>query len=353
MRICYTGGGTLGHVLPALAVHQELKESPGYQCLYIGSTKRIEREAVEGEDVPFKAIASGKLRRYFSLHVIIDVFAIVIGFFQSLVILFHFKPDVLFSKGGYVSVPPVYAAHFLHIPIVSHESDADPGLATRLTSRYSNKICIAYEQARGVLPFAKTVVTGNPIRSQLRGPLRFDMKQRLGTKLPLILVTGGSQGALQINRLVWDNLDELCNRAFVYHQYGIRRNQETQHENYYATSYIGDELRELYNDADLVICRSGAGTIAELCFFGKPSLLVPLSLNASRGDQILNAKRLEEREAALVLHSEKDFVPMVFSLLDDWEKRSILSKNIRSLDCGDAAKNIASVIISCIPRKGE
>lgn len=351
MRICYTGGGTLGHVLPALSVHQCLKGVKGYECLFIGSRKPAEKECVEKECVPFAAIASGKLRRYPSPKTIFAAFSIMVGFFQSLFILLRYHPDVLFSKGGYVSVPPVYAAGLLHIPVVTHESDLSPGLANRMNAKVARKICVSAPEAGKGLPPEKVVVTGNPLRRELLVPPAFDMKQKLGTAKPLLLVMGGSQGAHQINVMVRDNLDALCSRFFVYHQCGAKEKEVVTHKDYFCTAFIDEGLNELYRSADVVVSRSGAGAIAEICHFGKASVLVPLSAESSRGDQVANAKRLEEKDAALVVTKESEFLHAVFSLLEDSEKQSRMEKNASALDENDAAEKIAAVILSCMKKE--
>ena len=170
MRVCYTGGGTLGHVLPALSVHAVLKAKPGYECLFLGSRRKNERSAVESACVPYAGIFSGKLRRYFTFKTLFSGFGVLFGFLQSLLILSRYRPDVLFSKGGYVSVPPVLAAHLLRIPVVIHESDATAGLANRISSRYASRICVPFEGAGTEFPQEKVVVTGNPIRPSLSAP---------------------------------------------------------------------------------------------------------------------------------------------------------------------------------------
>jgi UDP-N-acetylglucosamine--N-acetylmuramyl-(pentapeptide) pyrophosphoryl-undecaprenol N-acetylglucosamine transferase len=340
----------MGHVNPALSVHQALCGEPGYECLFLGSRHPAERKAVENEGVPFVGLFSGKLRRYFSFRNVTDIPLIALGFLQSLCILLRYRPDVLFSKGGYVSVPAVAAAHIARIPVVTHESDAAPGLATKINSRWAKKVCVAFREAAEGLPPEKVVVTGNPIRRELLVPPRFDVKRKLGTERPLLLVLGGSQGSRQINRMIWDNLDELTSCCFVCHQCGEAEWKPLNKAGYVCMPYIGDEINELYQAADLVVSRSGAGTVGEICHYGKASLLVPLSLSSSRGDQILNAERLERKGAAVVLHDDADFLKIVRSLLEDEEKRSKLGEEARALATDDAAVKIADVIKACMKR---
>jgi UDP-N-acetylglucosamine--N-acetylmuramyl-(pentapeptide) pyrophosphoryl-undecaprenol N-acetylglucosamine transferase len=351
MLVCYTGGGTLGHVLPALAVHQVLKQEKGYSCLWIGRENKEERAAVENEGIPFHAIQSGKLRRYFSLRNLLDFFRLFAAFFQAFAILRKTRPDILFSKGGFVSVPPVYAARILGIPVVTHESDATCGLATRLIAPFASSVCLGYESAGKSLPRNKLVYTGNPIRSSLMGNPSQSMREKLeiGNDLPLVFVMGGSQGAMQINNLVRENLERLCEKAFVYHQCGKRDFRQIDHTNYLATDLVGEEMASLYRESTLVVSRAGAGSLSELAFFGCPSILIPLSLGSSRGDQLANAAQFEASSAAVVLQGEvsaKIFLEAVLDLLENKEKRGILSQSIKTMNIADSAQKIASVITS-------
>lgn len=343
MRVCYTGGGTLGHVLPALSVHAILKTKPGYECLFIGSHRKSDRDAVESACVPYAGIYSGKLRRYFSFKTLFSCFGVMAGFLQSLVILFRFRPDVLFSKGGYVSVPPVIAAHLLGIPVVIHESDATVGLANRIASRYASKICVPFEEAGKAFDPSKVVVTGNPVRPSLMVPSGRDFKKEKEIKGMLVLVLGGSQGAKEINSLIWNHLDALCDLACIWHQCGMGAEGGRGRQNYHQCRFISTDLPALYEAADLVISRSGAGALAEICHYGKASILIPLK-NGSRGDQVVNAARMEKAGASLLWRQNDDLVGMVRSLLADSKKRQEMGRNAASLERKDAASRIAEVI---------
>ncbi|AEV28411.1 undecaprenyldiphospho-muramoylpentapeptide beta-N-acetylglucosaminyltransferase [Sphaerochaeta pleomorpha str. Grapes] len=350
MLVCYTGGGTLGHILPALSVHEVLKEENGYRCFWIGREDEGERAAVEREGIAFHAIQSGKFRRYASVQNLSDGFRLFAAFFQALSILKKERPDILFSKGGFVSVPPVLAARVLHIPIVTHESDASPGLATKLIAPFASAICLGYESAGATLPQKKIVYSGNPIRTALLQASTFSIRERLSlsSDLPLVFVMGGSQGAMQINALVRENLDALCEKAFVYHQCGKRDFMELKHKNYLAVDMVGDDMACLYRESTLVVSRGGAGALSELAYFGCPSIIVPLSLG-SRGDQIANASLLKANTAAVVLESAvdaKNFLEAVTYLLENSEKRSILSQHIKEMAIADSQQIIASVIRS-------
>ncbi len=350
MLVCYTGGGTLGHIYPALAVHEVLLDTEGYSAFWIGRENDRERQAVEQQHIPFYAIKSGKYRRYRSKENITDIFRILQGFFQALSILRKRRPDVLFSKGGFVSVPPVFAAKALGIRIITHESDASPGLATRLNSRCASLVCIPFQGSEGKLPLSKVVVTGNPIRKALF--LDEDLS-RFGIPpgMPLLLVLGGSQGSAEINTLVRGNLDRLCPRAFVIHQCGEADFLPLAHENYFPVPHLGTVLGSLYRRSCLVVSRGGAGTIAEILTFGCASVIVPLSKATSRGDQEDNARRLVEKGSARALFgtvTRENFLSEVEDLLENPQKRAILATNAKELSVTGSSELLASLI-----RKGE
>lgn len=350
MLVCFTGGGTLGHIYPALAVHQVLLGTEDYSAFWIGREQESERGAVQESGIPFYAIQSGKFRRYRSFSNFTDIFRIIRGFFQALSILRKKRPDVLFSKGGFVSVPPVFAARALGIRIITHESDATPGLATRLNSRCASVVCIPFEGSEGNLPAKKLVVTGNPIREELFGEEDISTFH-IPPGMPLVLVLGGSLGSSEINALVRENLDSLCSQAYVIHQCGEGDYRPLGRANYFPVPRLGTVLGTLYRRSTLVVSRGGAGTIAELLAFGCASLIIPLSRSTSRGDQVDNARRLLEKGAARALLSEVNgttFLQEVTYLLENPDKRSILSRNAKELSVTGSATTIASLI-----RKGE
>ena len=296
MKIAFTGGGTLGHVIPALSVYDELVSMYGsFDSFYIGSKKKSEAEYVKGHGLRFYPVSTGKLRRYFSLENFTDIFRVCAGFFQSLGILRREKPDVLFSKGGFVSVPVCLAASILGIKLVIHESDCSMGLANRINSRFADIICLGFDSA--AIEGKKYIYTGNPVRHEIVSIAHEDIP----VSEDLILVLGGSMGAAEINTLVYENLDALCSRWHVVHQAGKSGDFSIKRENYDQREFIGDELPLLMKKAKLVITRSGANTVSELCILAKTSLLIPLRSSQSRGDQIENAAWLEERGAAAVL----------------------------------------------------
>ncbi len=338
MKIALTGGGTLGHVIPALSVAEELEKlSPGVSFFYIGSQKSLEKETVEKKGIAFYPIPSGKLRRYFSFENFLDTFRVVRGFFSSLRILRREKPDVLFSKGGYVSVPVVAAAHFLKIRCVTHESDRSLGLANRINARYCDKVCLGFENKN--LDSSKFIYTGNPVREDLVKAISAEKSKKS------ILILGGSQGASEINELVYANLDELCPIAKVYHQAGKTGNFSIKHDNYEQFEFISSELPNLMAEARLIISRAGAGAISELLYINAVSLLLPLGLGASRGDQIENAAFLEKEGAALVLKDKKDFLSLVKNAYYNEEVREEIESNAKRIAVKDAAYRIAEVVL--------
>ncbi len=317
--IAFTGGGTGGHIYPGLAVCDELRQlfkSQGHEdihFLWIGNSKGMDKTIVEksGSVELFKGIPCGKLRRYFSIQNFLDAIKILAGFVSALLLLIRYKPLFLFSKGGFVSVPPCYAAKLLKIPVFTHECDFSPGLATKLNSRCAKKIFISYEQTK--VSFSKElqnklVVTGNPVRkifyqanSELG--LQFIFSGVRPASLPILFVLGGSSGALQINNLIRESFDWLCENFFVVHQTGKNVGKEPPlvHDNYRSFEFIYSEMSHVLAASDVVLARSGANTLWEAAVTGKPMVLIPLSGSGTRGDQVENAQFFKEQGAAEVL----------------------------------------------------
>lgn len=348
MVVCYTGGGTLGHIYPALAVHQQLMDQPHYEGFFIGRREEGERNAVERAGLTFYGIAAGRLRRYRTWRNLTDWILVLAGFFQALWILFRQRPQIIFSKGGFVTPPVVLAAYVLRIPVVSHESDATPGLATRINSRFSTLLCTGFEQVGENLGAREVIVTGNPVRRELlEGVNTAQIIAGIGDGERLILVLGGSQGSVQINTLVRQSLDQLTALGWVYHQCGVGGLNGSVSEQYIEVEQITDLLPALLKRADLVISRSGAGIISELALYGKPALLIPLSAQQSRGDQIDNASYLAQRGAARVLLGEidrRDMVNEVDSMLADQKALTAMAEAMGALARPESAQAIARLI---------
>ncbi len=313
-KIVLTGGGTAGHVTPNVALLPGLRLL-GYEIHYIGTRSGIESRLVEKEKVPFHPVFAGKLRRYIDLKNISDLFLIGAGFIQSFVLLSRLRPEVVFSKGGFVSCPVVWSAWLLGIPVVLHESDLTPGLANRLSIPFARKICYSFPETVEHLAANKAVHTGLPVRASLR-----EGDAETGRRLcgfhgnrPTILVMGGSLGSLSINNAVRGSLPGLLRIFDVCHICGKGNlDRNISEESYRQFEYVTDELPHLFSAADLFIGRAGATTLFELLTLRKPGLLIPLPSGASRGDQILNARSFERQGFSAVLR-EEDLSPATLS----------------------------------------
>ena len=307
-RIILTGGGTAGHVTPNIALLPRLKEL-GYDIQYIGSYTGIEKELIEPFGIPYHGISSGKLRRYFSVQNFTDPFRVLKGFREAHKLIRQLKPDVIFSKGGFVSVPVVLAGKRCKVPVIIHESDMTPGLANKIAIPSAAKVCCNFPETLKSLPEGKAVLTGSPIRQELLSGNKIaamDMCHFTSDK-PVILVIGGSLGAVAVNNAVGEALPELLKDFQIIHLCGKGKMDESLKdvEGYCQFEYIKNELRNLFALADIVISRAGANAICELLALHKPNLLIPLSANASRGDQILNARSFERQGFSLVLEEEQ------------------------------------------------
>uniref|UniRef100_UPI003FEDACFA undecaprenyldiphospho-muramoylpentapeptide beta-N-acetylglucosaminyltransferase n=1 Tax=Roseburia sp. TaxID=2049040 RepID=UPI003FEDACFA len=307
-KIVMTGGGTAGHVTPNIALMPALRKE-GFEISYIGSYDGIEKRLIEEQGVPYYGISSGKLRRYFNPKNFSDPFRVIKGYGQSIKLLKKIKPDVVFSKGGFVSVPVVLAAKFCRIPAIIHESDITPGLANKLAIPGAVKVCCNFPETLNYLPKEKAVLTGSPIRQELlKGSAdagRTYCKFPEASK-PVILIIGGSSGSRAINNTVRELLPQLLPDYNVIHLCG-KGNLDTsltQTAGYLQLEYANQELADLFALSDLVISRAGANAICELLALHKPNILIPLSANASRGDQILNANSFQAQGFSYVLEEE-------------------------------------------------
>lgn len=307
-HIVLTGGGTAGHVTPNIALIPALKEA-GYQISYIGSYEGIERKLIEELGIPYYGIASGKLRRYFDVKNFTDPFRVLKGFGEAKSLLKKLKPDVVFSKGGFVTVPVVIAAKRCKIPAIIHESDMTPGLANKLCIPSAVKVCCNFPETVSSLPADKAVLTGTPIREELRSGDKEAGRQFCGFSAdkPVLMVIGGSLGAAAVNQHVRSILPELLKDIQVIHLCGKGKLDESLvgTPGYVQFEYIKKELADLFALADIVVSRAGANAICELFDLNKPNLLIPLSAKASRGDQILNARSFERQGYSMVLEEEE------------------------------------------------
>ena len=307
-RIILTGGGTAGHVTPNIALLPRLKELQ-YDIHYIGSYNGIEKELIEQFGIPYHGISSGKLRRYFSVQNFTDPFRVIKGLGEARKLVKILQPDVIFSKSGFVSVPVVLAGKSQHVPTIIHESDMTPGLANKISLPSATKVCCNFPETLEHLPEGKAVLTGSPIRQELLSGDKFKAREFLGftSDKPVIMVVGGSLGSVAVNEAVRGILPELLKDFQVVHLCGKGKIDDSLKnlDGYAQFEYIKDELKDLFALTDIVISRAGANAICELLALHKPNLLIPLSANASRGDQILNARSFERQGYSVVLEEEE------------------------------------------------
>ncbi len=307
-KVVLTGGGTAGHVTPNLALVPTLREND-CDILYIGSYNGIEKELVTEAGIPYEGISSGKLRRYFDLKNFSDPFRVIKGYFEARRILKDYRPDVVFSKGGFVAVPVVLAARHCKIPTIIHESDMTPGLANKICIPCAMKVCCNFPETLETLPEGKAVLSGSPIRQELLEGSRESGLEYTGLSgdKPILMVIGGSLGAVHVNNAIRAILPELLETYDVIHICG-KGNLDTALEGtpgYVQYEYVDEPLRHLFAAADILVSRAGANSICEILALRKPNVLIPLSAEASRGDQVLNARSFEKQGYSRVLE-EKD-----------------------------------------------
>lgn len=306
-KILLTGGGTAGHVTPNIALLPALQQE-GYEIAYMGSYDGIEKRLIGDFDIPYYGISTGKFRRYLDPKNLTDPFRVIKGFAEARKYLKEINPDVVFSKGGFVSVPVVRAAASLHIPCIIHESDMTPGLANKLCIPVAYKVCCNFPETLKMLPRETSVLTGTPIREELsRGNklAGLDMCGFTANK-PVIMVIGGSLGAANVNKAVRDALPKLLPDFQIVHLCGKDKldNLLLNTPGYRQFEYIKSELKDLFAMADLVISRAGANAICELLALKKPNILIPLPSASSRGDQLLNAQSFEAQGFSIVINED-------------------------------------------------
>lgn len=344
--IVLTGGGTAGHVSPNVALIPHLIEK-GYNIHYIGSKLGIERDMLKNMPLKYHAVSTGKLRRYVDIQNISDPFRVIAGAMQSLLLLKKIKPDVLFSKGGYVSVPVVWAADKLKISTILHESDISPGLANRLCMRYAKYVCTNFPECAKRMG-KKAVLTGTPLREEL-----FNGDREKGLKIagfngdkPVLLIMGGSQGARAINEALREAIEEITQRFDVFHLCGKGNIDERINiDGYYQAEFLSDDLPHALACADFVLSRAGANALVEFHALNKPMLLIPLPLGASRGDQIQNAKSYEARGMALLLEQENLNRDSLIQKLDELiEKKDSLVEALKSSPLSNGTEKVLKLI---------
>ncbi len=351
-HIVLTGGGTAGHVTPNIALIPKLQEK-GFQISYIGSYNGIEKSLIQELGIPYYGISSGKLRRYFDIKNFSDPFRVLKGYGQAKKLMKQLKPDVVFSKGGFVTVPVVLAAKKRKIPAIIHESDMTPGLANKLCLSSATKICCNFPETVSTLPADKAVLTGTPIRQELLHGDKEAARKFCGfsSDKPVLLVIGGSLGAASVNENVRKILPELLKEFQVIHLCGKGKTDSSLEHTagYVQYEYIKEELPDLFALADIVISRAGANAICELNALAKPNLLIPLSANASRGDQILNARSFERQGYSMVLEEEEITESVLMdSIRKLYENRNSYIEAMQSSKQLDSINQIVSIIESCI-----
>lgn len=345
-KIIMTGGGSAGHVTPNLALVPELKKMD-FEIQYIGTKDGIERNIIESENIKYHFISSGKLRRYFDIKNFSDPFKVIKGVFDAVNIIKTEKPNIVFSKGGFVTVPVVIAAWLCKVPVIAHESDITPGLANKLSAPYCTKVCVTFPESVKNIKGNKAVLTGTPIRQEL-----FEGSKLMGLKIcgfeqhkkPVLLIIGGSLGAKSINAAVRENIDNILNYFDIIHICG-KGNLEKKLDGksgYKQFEYVKDELPHFMNAADIVISRAGANVIFELLALRKPNILIPLSKKSSRGDQILNAASFEKDGYSVVLDDDSLNGTILLDKLKELNNNS--DKYIRAMQKSSVKNGTANII---------
>ena len=390
MKILLTGGGTGGHLIPLLGVVSELRkickdckkasqgsatmEPTSLDFLLITPASNFNKN-ISDAGIEIKTIKAGKLRRYFSWENFRDILKIPVGIVQSLYYIYKFKPDVVFSKGGFASVPPVIASWILRVPIITHESDIVPGLANRIIARFASKILISFSAAEKYFDKNKVVLTGNPIRSDIAQGSRENALKffKLSPDLPTVLIFGGSQGAQKINEMVLEILPELVGKCQIIHQCGDKNYEEIKsgvhflerkdsslsktnshtlksvlQNRYRLYPFINDEMKDAYAIADIVISRAGANSLAEIVALQKPNILIPLSTSANN-HQPENAKFFLEKSASLIIdetvNDSQDLSDAISKLLSNKNLQQQMKQNLSKIASPqDASRKIAEEI---------
>lgn len=349
-KIVLTGGGTAGHVTPNLALLPSLK-AEGYEVFYIGSKDGMEKEIVARYNIPYTGISSGKLRRYFDKKNFSDMFKVVKGIHEAKKALKAIKPDVVFSKGGFVAVPVVIAAKSLKIPVICHESDITPGLANKIAMPFARAVCVTFPEALSHIKDNKGILTGTPIREVLYKGSREKGLEFAGIdgKKPVMLIMGGSQGSVKINTAIRNLLPELLKKYDIIHLCG-KGNSDNSLNNtkgYKQFEYLSKELPDIFAATDFVITRAGSNAICEFLALNKPMLLIPLSKKASRGDQILNANSFKKQGFASVCDEDEMTEQSLFEAINSlYTNRESYITAMKSADSSKGVEEVMTIIKS-------
>ncbi len=354
-RILLTGGGSAGHVTPNLALAHALVAC-GYDVHYAGRTAGIEKDLIVPTGLPYYGLSAGKMRRYLSLENVTDIARIGKGLIDAIRVVRRVRPKLVFSKGGFVSCPVVWAAWLNRIPAVVHESDFSPGLANRLSVPFATRVCYSFPETARHFDAAKGRHTGIPVRASLLDGDATLGRQICGfdnTAKPVLLVIGGSLGSRIINETVQATLPDLLPHFNVCHLVGPDHDPASIHTEpgYFTLPYAGEELAHLFALADLVLSRAGATTLFELLALRKPHLLIPLSRQASRGDQIDNAHCFERLGYSAVM-PEEGLTPeaLYVALHDTYDKRQRFVQHMIDAPVADATARVIEAIEDCLSR---
>lgn len=349
-KLLFTGGGTAGHVTPNLALIRYFKMK-GHEIHYVGTKSGIEKQLVKSEGVIYHEIEAGKLRRYFDMQNIKDSVKVLKGFIDAKKVLRKVKPDIVFSKGGFVTPPVVWAAYFKRIPTVIHESDISPGLANKLAIPFAKKICYSFPETKKYLKDKKSVFTGIPIREELKIGNKEKGKKfcKFTDNKPILLIIGGSQGAKAINETTRDILDKLLHTFNVCHICGKGEKDEKfeSKKGYCQFEYIKNEIADVFMATDFAVSRAGATTLFEFLEIGIASLLIPLPKKVSRGDQILNAESFKKQGFCNVLYEEKlNSQTLYMKIIETYKRKDKIIKNIKHSGIKNGLKKTVEIIES-------
>ncbi len=366
MRIVLTGGVSGGHIVPLIAVAKKIREkNPQVEFLFIGPQGELEVKLMAAAGIPIRSIATGKMRRYFSWLNFLDAFKIPWGICQALWILLWYMPEAIFSKGGSSSLPVVLVGWLYRIPVMIHESDANPGLANSILGKFSRRVAVSFSSAEQYFPSAQVVFTGSPLREDIASgdPQKARTLFSLTESKKIIFVWGGSQGAQAINDKILDILPELLHKYQIIHQTGIKNLEAVKHkagelgikagrEGYFPVDFIGEEMRDILAVADLVISRAGSSSISEIAANGKPAIIIPIQ-HSNRDHQRMNAYAVAKVGGCIVLEENNLGVNMlkekIDEIMNDEALRTKLSTNIKNnFYHPEAADRIASGVLGMI-----
>ncbi|PIP28095.1 MAG: undecaprenyldiphospho-muramoylpentapeptide beta-N-acetylglucosaminyltransferase [Candidatus Moranbacteria bacterium CG23_combo_of_CG06-09_8_20_14_all_35_22] len=365
MKIVLTGGGTGGHIIPLIAVARKIKEKEiATEFMFLGPKENFSKKFMTAEGITIKHAMSGKMRRYFSILNFVDALKIPIGIVQALWHLLWFMPEAIFSKGGCATLPVVIAGWLYHIPILIHESDANPGMANSVLAKLVSRVAVSYPSAESYFHSEQVVVTGSPLRENINKGNK-ENAQKMFSLLEskkTIFVWGGSQGAKAINDKILEVLPELLPNYQIIHQTGEKNFEEVKkragelgikigRDGYHILSFIGEELKDILAVTDLVISRAGSSSISEIAANGKPAIIIPIE-NSANDHQRMNAYSIAKIGGCVVLEEsnlgEHMLLGKINEIMNNEELRNKLIQNIKSFYHPDAADRIAEGILGMV-----